>query len=291
MATETTAVIPAEATSARIGSLVSWIVRWGVLVIVALAIAIPVAYTAIAGFKDNYQITVDPIGLPNPWIVSNYTDILGSPSFWRQVLNSIVIATMTAVVVVAFAALAAFVFARRAFRGREVTFTFFTLGLFFPSAVAILPLFVLIRSLGLLDNPIGIALPQAAFALPLTIIILRPFFRSIPIELEDAASIDGCGSFGFFWRVLLPLSWPALATVTILAIVSSWNQFLLPLIMLSDKENWTLPLGVTNFSTQYSTDTALVLAYTTLSLVPALVFYVIAERKLIGGLTSGAVKG
>ena len=116
-------------------------------------------------------------------------------------------------------------------------FTFFTLGLLFPAAVAILPLFILIRTVGLLDSALGIALPQAAFALPLTIIILRPFFRSIPVELEDAAAIDG--SFGFFWRVLLPLSRPALATVSVLAIVSSWNAFLLPLIILSDQANWT----------------------------------------------------
>ena len=114
-------------------------------------------------------------------------------------------------------------------------FTLFTLGLLFPAAVAILPLFILVRDLGLLDNPLGIALPEAAFGLPLTIIILRPFFRSIPMELEDAASIDGCGPFGFFWRILLPLSRPVLATVAVLAIVSSWNQFLLPLVMLSDR--------------------------------------------------------
>jgi raffinose/stachyose/melibiose transport system permease protein len=145
--------------------------------------------------------------------------------------------------------------------------------------------------MGLLDNPLGIMLPQAAFALPLTIIILRPFFRSIPKELEDAASIDGCGSFGFFWRVLLPLSRPALATVAVLAVVSSWNAFLLPLVLLSDQANWTLPLGVTNFSTQYSSDTARILAYTTLALIPALLFYVIAERQLVSGLTSGSVKG
>jgi raffinose/stachyose/melibiose transport system permease protein len=143
----------------------------------------------------------------------------------------------------------------------------------------------------LIDSALGIALPQAAFALPLTIIILRPFFRSIPVELEDAAAIDGCGSFGFFWRVLLPLSRPALATVSVLAIVSSWNAFLLPLIILSDQANWTLPLGVTNFSTQYSSDTARILAYTTLALIPALLFYIVAERQLIGGLTRGAVKG
>jgi raffinose/stachyose/melibiose transport system permease protein len=193
--------------------------------------------------------------------------------------------------VVAFAALAAFMFARRRFTGREVLFTLFTLGLLFPAAVAILPLFILVRQLGLLDNPLGIALPEAAFGLPLTILILRPFFRSIPQDLEDAASIDGCSSFDFFWRILLPLSRPVLATVAVLAIVASWNQFLLPLVMLSTESNWTLPLGVTNFSTQYTTDTARILAYTTLALVPALVFYVFAERQLVGGLTSGAVKG
>jgi raffinose/stachyose/melibiose transport system permease protein len=157
--------------------------------------------------------------------------------------------------------------------------------------VAILPLFVLVRTLGLLDSPLGIALPQAAFALPLTIIVLRPFFRSIPTELEDAAAIDGCSSFGFFWRVLLPLSRPALAAVAVLAIVSSWNAFLLPLVILSDQSNWTLPLGITNFSTQYSSDTARILAYTTLSLIPALGFYLVAERQLVGGLTAGGIKG
>ena len=214
-----------------------------------------------------------------------------SPSFWRQLANSTIIAGLSTVLVVLFAALAAFVFARRTFPGREVLYTLFTLGLLFPSAVAILPLFILVRDLGLLDNPLGIALPEAAFGLPLTIVVLRPFFRSIPIELEDAASIDGCGSFGFFWRILLPLSRPVLATVGVLAIVASWNQFLLPLVMLSDESHWTLPLGVTNFSTQYTTDTARILAYTTLALIPALVFYLVAERQLVGGLTQGSVKG
>jgi raffinose/stachyose/melibiose transport system permease protein len=136
-----------------------------------------------------------------------------------------------------------------------------------------------------------VALPLAAFQIPLTIVILRPFFRAIPRELEDAARIDGCSTFGFFWRVLLPLSRPALATVSVLAVVAAWNEFLLPLVVLSDQDQWTLPLGVMNFSTQYTTDIARVLAYTTLAMVPALVFYVFAERQLVGGLTSGAVKG
>ena len=287
----TMAARPPVPTSIRLRRRLSAVVRYGLLLIVAAVIIVPVGYAVIGGFKDPAQLANDPIGLPNPWVTSNYTDTLTSPSFWRQLANSTIIAALSTVLVVLFAALAAFVFARRTFPGREVLYTLFTLGLLFPAAVAILPLFILVRDLGLLDNPLGIALPEAAFGLPLTIVILRPFFRSIPTELEDAASIDGCGSFGFFWRILLPLSRPVLATVGVLAIVASWNQFLLPLVMLSNESNWTLPLGVTNFSTQYTTDTARILAYTTLALVPALVFYLFAERQLVGGLTQGSVKG
>ena len=291
MAEESLVIVPERSASRRLTDVAAGVLRWGVLLVLAAVIVIPIAYAALGGFKDNFQLTANPMALPDPWIFTNYAEALASEGFWQQLGNSVLIAVVTTVTVVSFAALAAFVFARRAFRGREAVFTLFTLGLLFPSAVAILPLFILVRTVGLLDNPLGIALPQAAFALPLTILILRPFFRAIPAELEDAAAIDGCSTFGFFWRVLLPLSRPALATVAVLAIVSSWNQFLLPLVILSDQANWTLPLGVTNFSTQYSSDTARILAYTTLSLIPALIFYLIAERQLVGGLTSGGIKG
>jgi raffinose/stachyose/melibiose transport system permease protein len=267
------------------------VLRYGVLLAVALVIVIPVVYAALGGFRDAPQLAADPVGLPDPWVWTNYTDSLTSASFWVQLRNSTIVAALSTSIAVLFAALAAFVFARREFPGREIWYTVFTLGLLFPVTVAILPLLILVRNLGLLDNPLGLALPEAAFALPLTIIILRPFFRSIPRELEDAAALDGCGPLGFFFRVLLPLAKPALVTVAVLAIVSSWNQFLLPLVMLSDADNWTLPLGVTNFSTQYTTDTARILAYTTLALVPALGFYLLAERQLVGGLTAGSVKG
>jgi raffinose/stachyose/melibiose transport system permease protein len=291
MATETRGFVSERAVGDRLVAVAGWVVRWVVLVGLAALIIVPIAYAALGGFKNNFQLSLNPIALPDPWIPTNYTEVLASETFWQQVGNSLLIAVVTTLTVIAFAALAAFVFARRSFPGREVMFTLFTLGFLFPSAVAILPLFVLVKTLGLLDNPLGIALPQAAFALPLTIIILRPFFRSIPIELEDAAAIDGCGSFGFFWRILLPLARPALATVAVLAVVSSWNAFLLPLVILSDQANWTLPLGLTNFSTQYSSDTARILAYTTLSLIPALIFYLLAERQLVRGLTGGSVKG
>jgi raffinose/stachyose/melibiose transport system permease protein len=170
-------------------------------------------------------------------------------------------------------------------------YTLFVFGLLFPTAVAILPLYILIRQLGLSGSLLGVALPQAAFGLPLSIVILRPFFRSIPMELEDAARMDGCGSFGFFWRVLLPLSRPAIATVSVLAIVTTWNAFILPLIVLNSADQWTLPLGVMNFATEYSSDAARTLAFTVVALIPAVIFYAIAERHIVGGLTAGSVKG
>jgi raffinose/stachyose/melibiose transport system permease protein len=282
---------PGRSAGARGRRLAGSFLRYAVLLSVTAVIVIPIAYAVLGGFRDAPQLAANPVGLPDPWVWSNYTDSLLSASFWVQLRNSALVAGLSTVVVVLFAALAAFVLARREFPGRELAYTLFTLGLLFPATVAILPLLILVRDLGLLDNPLGLALPEAAFGLPLTIIILRPFFRSIPKELEDAAEIDGCGQLGFFFRILLPLARPALVTVAVLAIVSSWNQFLLPLVMLSDANNWTLPLGVTNFSTQYTTDTARILAYTTLALVPALAFYVVAERQLVGGLTAGAVKG
>ena len=265
--------------------------RYAVAIGVLLVVVVPVVYAVLGGFRTTGQISADPIGLPRPWVFDNYREILGSSTFWRQLRNSVLVAAVTMAVVVPCASLAAFALARFEFAGREAVYTLFTVGLLFPLTVAVLPLFITLRTADLLNNPLGVALPQAAFALPVSIIVLRPFFRSIPAELEEAAAMDGCGPFRFFYKIALPLSRPVLATVSVLAIVASWNAFLLPLVVLNDPDMWTLPLGATNFSTQYSSDTARVLAFTSLSMVPALVFYVIAERQIVSGLASGALKG
>ncbi|GAA0560383.1 carbohydrate ABC transporter permease [Actinomadura livida] len=254
-------------------------------------IVVPLLYAVLAGLKTTGALTTNPIGLPDEWMFSNYGTVLSSGAFWQQVGNSVMIAVLTTAITVAVSALAAFAFARYAFRGREVFFTAFAAGLMFPPAVAVLPLFVLLRQFGLLNNPLGVILPQAAFALPITIIILRSFFRTIPAELEEAAIMDGCTRFGFFWRILLPMARPAIGTVSVLAIVTSWNNFFLPLLVLADEKWHTIPVGIQQFQGQYSTDYAMVMAYIVLAMIPALLFYAVAERQLIGGLTAGATKG
>jgi raffinose/stachyose/melibiose transport system permease protein len=250
----------------------------------------PVIYIIIGGFRTNSQITTDPAGLPDPWEFGNYTDVLAGETFWRQVGNSTIAAVATTVGVVVLGVMASYVLARYRFRGRGAMYALFAAGLMFPATVAITPLYILVRDLGLVNTLPGVILPQIAFGLPTTIIILVPFLRAIPKEIEEAAAIDRCSRLGFFWRMVLPLSVPGLITVGILAFIGSWNSYLLPLFILNDQDAFTLPLGVQAFASQYSVDTAKVLAFTSLSMIPALVFFSLFERRIVGGLT-GAVKG
>lgn len=260
-----------------------------VLAVVGVTLG-PVLYAALSGFRTTGQLTARPVSLPDPWVLDNYLNVLSSGSFWRYALNSTVIALVTTAVVVVFGVMAAYPLARYEFRGREVLFTVFTLGLMFPIAVAIVPLFLMVRDLQLINSFVGVALPQAAFALPVTIVILRPFLMAFPKELEEAALIDGTSRLGFFWRILLPLSGPGLVTVGVLAFVGSWNAYLLPLLVLNQPEAKTLPLGVADFSTEHAVDTAGVLAFTTVAMIPALVFFLAMQKHIVSGL-QGAVKG
>jgi len=271
-------------------------IKWGTpltyflaLIVAAMAI-VPVIYVILGGFRTTGQLAADPAGLPHPWVFSTYANVLKNQIFWRDLGNSTIIALFTTLGVVVLGVCTAFVLARYKFRGREVLYTYFTVGLLFPAAAGILPLYLLLRDLNMANNYFGVIIPQVAFQLPITIVILRPFLAAFPSELEDAASIDGTSRLGFFWRILLPLSRPALVTVAVLAFVASWNSFLLPLLILQSENLQTLPMGVQNFSSEHSQDTASILAFTSLAMMPALLFFTFAERQIVGGL-QGAVKG
>jgi raffinose/stachyose/melibiose transport system permease protein len=267
------------------------VVKYVVCGFIALLVLIPLAMAVLGGFKTNAELLSSPFGWPDPIQFGNYRDVATSDAFWRLLRNSTIVMVLTAIGVVALASMAAFVFARIRFPGREVVFNFFTLGLLFPLTVAILPLYITLRQAHLVDTLWGIILPQVAFGLPANILILRGFFASVPLELEEAAAIDGCGLFGFFWRMLLPLARPALAAVVVLTMVASWNNFLLPLLVLNNEQLYTLPLGIMQYQGQFGTDWARVLAFVSLALAPTLIFYLLAERHIVAGLTAGAIKG
>lgn len=269
---------------------------WGspstyLVALIAIAFAIgPVVYIVLGGFRTNAQITISPAGLPSPWHWENYAFVLKSETFWTQFGNSAIVGIATTIGTVGLGVMASYVIARYSFRGRGALYALFAAGLMFPVTAAITPLYLLIKGMGLLNSLAGVIIPQIAFALPTTIIILVPFLRAIPAEIEEAAIVDGCSRLSFFFRMMIPLSLPGVLTTGILAFVASWNAYLLPLFILNDISQFTLPLGVQQFSSQYSVDTAMVLAFTSLSMIPALLFFTIFERRIVGGLT-GAVKG
>ncbi len=233
-----------------------------ILLVLAITLA-PMLYMIVGGFSTTAQLNANPNALPHPWVWSNYAAIAhlvgllagrgqqrggrrggdragrGRSARWRP---SRCPATPSA--------------AAKAF------YLLFVVGLLFPLNTAALPLFLLLQQIGLNDNLLGVALPEAAFSLPVTIVIMRPFMRAIPGELEDAAIVDGATRIRFFLRILLPLSRPALITVGILAFVTSWNSYLLPLIVFTSQNHYTLPLAVANFQSTYTQDTARVYAFT-----------------------------
>lgn len=275
----------------KTSKLFSRILQYSILSIVVLFVFIPVVMLVFGALKTRGELLSSPYTPPSPVRWENMIGILQTPTFWQMMRNSLFVMAVVTIAVVTLTSLAAFVFARMQFRGKGLFFNLFTLGLMFPITVAILPVYFVLRQIDLIDNLWGVILVQIAFSLSGNIMILRGFFTAIPAELQDAAYIDGCTTFGFFWRILLPLARPALSAVAALTMIVSWNDFLVPLIVLNTETFWTLPLGTMQFQGQYGSDAALVSAFVVLSAIPTLIFYIFAERQIVAGLTAGAVKG
>jgi raffinose/stachyose/melibiose transport system permease protein len=265
--------------------------RAAILIIVAGIVLLPLGATVLAGFKDLGELRTNPLGLPRIWLWHNYWDILTSLRYWRVLGNSLLFASLTVVLTLALAGTAAFAFAHLRFFGRKFLFNYLVLGLMFPAAAAILPLFIRVRQLGLVDTPWGVILPQVAFGLAMAVLLMRNAYRQLPTELLDAALVDGCSYIRYFTHITLPLSRPILSTVGIIAFVGSWNNYLVPLIMLDSSSLYPWPLGLMDYQGEYSTAWQLVLAFITLTILPAILMFILAQRYIVEGLTAGAVKG
>ena len=265
--------------------------QWVTLLVIAAFIVVPFYTTALGGFKEIGELRVNPFGLPASWDPVRFTEILFGPTYLRSLGNSLFIAVGTVVLSTLVASMAAFAFAHIRFFGSKFLMSYLLLGLLFPAATAILPLFIKMRDLGLLDRHVGIIIVQVAFSLSFSVLLFHNFFKELPKELIDAARMDNCGYVRIYWYITLPLSLPIIATVGVFNFVTSWNNFLLPLIVLNTDANYTWPLGIMQFQGQYGSDWPRILAYLTLSILPAIAFFLLAQRYIISGLTGGAVKG
>ena len=279
-------IAPASLTAPLIG-----LPRFLILCFVGALVAVPLLATALGGFKELGELRTNPFGLPKVWQWENYWGILESARYWRILGNSLFITAVTVALTLAVAAPAAFAFAHLRFFGQRFLFNYFILGLTFPFATAILPLFIKVRDLGLLDTHWGIILPQVAFSQALSILLMRNAFRQLPSELLDAALVDGCGYMRFFLWITLPLSRPILATVAVITFVVSWNNFLLPLVVINTNAKYPWTLGLMDYQGEFIVAWQLILAFITLTILPAVLMFVLAQRYIVSGLTAGAVKG
>ena len=267
------------------------VLRYVPLIVVASIVLMPMLVTVLGGFKTLGELRVNPFGVPAQWAWQNYWDILAGARYWQLLGNSLIVAALTVVLTLTVSAMAAYVFVQVRFIGSSFLLNYLLLGLMFPAATAILPLFIKIRDLGMLDTYWGIVLPQVAFGLATSLLLFRNYFKQLPGELFEAALIDGCGYFRFFRHVTLPLSRPILATVGVIVFVQSWNAYLLPLVVFNRESLYTWPLGIMAYQGEYSTDWNLVLAFIALTILPAVVIFFAAQKHIVAGLTSGSVKG
>jgi raffinose/stachyose/melibiose transport system permease protein len=263
---------------------------FGALVVIAGIVLVPILATALGGFKELGELRSNLLGLPHVWVWRNYWGILSGARYWQVLGNSLIIAILTVALTLAFASMAAFTFAHLKFFGDKFLLSYLELGLLFPLATGILPLFIKIRDLGLLDSYLGVALPQVAFSLAMSILLLRNAFKQLPSELLDAAMMDGCGYFRYFLFITLPLTGPIISTVAVISFVGSWNGYLLPLVVLNSDSRYPWTLGLMAYQGQYNTMWQLVLAFITLTILPAILMFLFAQRYIVAGLTAGAVK-
>ncbi|MEZ4670180.1 MAG: carbohydrate ABC transporter permease [Anaerolineae bacterium] len=262
----------------------------GLLIVYALVVLVPMFIVVTNTMRPTREIYRVPIALPQSINFDSFVKAWGEANFSLYFVNSMVITVASVTLATAAASLAGYILGRYDFRGSRFFSSFFVAGLTLPFRLAIVPLFLLLNSLGLIDNRIGLILVYAATGIPFSVFILSAFFRQLPQELGEAARIDGANEFIIFSRVMLPLVRPALATVAIFQFVPLWNDFFFPLVLLRSTDKWTLPVGMTRFFGEFQTDWSTLFAGLVITTLPLIVIFLSATEQIISGLTAGVRK-
>lgn len=255
-----------------------------------LLILYPMAMMGLSAFKSTREIFRNPFGLPEVWSLANFFRVWEQTNFSLYFRNSVVVTVGAVVLILVLGVMASYALARYKFRGNELLYLFFLSGLMLPLKLAVIPLFIQLKAMGLTNSHLGLIFIYAAEGLPSAVFILTGFLRTLPQDLENAARIDGASEPQILWSVMLPLIRPALVIVGIYNLVPVWNDFFFPLVFLQRESLKTLPLGLTVFMGQYSTDWAILYAGLTIAALPVIVLYVLLSRQFIAGLTAGAIK-
>lgn len=250
----------------------------------------PILLMILSSFKKSVDIYKDPLGFPSSFSLDTYRTLLSKIPFTTYFMNSLFVSVVSVVLIVVVCSLASFYIARFKFSWNHALFFIFLLGMMIPIKLGIVPLFILMRDLGLINSLWSLILMNTATGIPLSILILTGFFKTMPSELEEAARMDGAGNLRVLWYVVLPLMRPALGTVVIINFIAAWNDFFFPLIFITEKMKRTIPVGMMSLFGEHSADWGSLFAGLTLASLPMILLFFIASKQFMEGLTAGAIK-
>jgi raffinose/stachyose/melibiose transport system permease protein len=273
------------------GGAAALVLKWLFLGFFLIVSLLPLAWLVNNSLKTNLELESAPFALPARPNLSNYATALATADLPRLFLNSVAVVACAVSLNLCVASLASFALAREAFRGRGAIQTTLTAGVLVPLIAFMVPYFTLMTRAGLYDKLGALVLVYAATNIPVSVSLISSFMRTVPKELEEAAIIDGCGFFGRFWKVVLPLSRSGLVTAGTFCFIYAWNEFVMAMLLTSSLSSRTIQLGIRFFTSQFVTDYAGMFAAIVLSIIPTVVAYVFLHDKIVAGLTAGAVKG
>jgi multiple sugar transport system permease protein len=268
------------------------LLTYAVLIGVVLFAVLPLVWIFITSLKRETDIVTPVLQyLPQRITLENYSTLWRRSDFPVLIKNSAIVAVMTMVICILLGALAAYGISHYRFRGRNQLLLFFLVSRMFPVVLLLIPLFIMLRGIGLLDSHLGLALAYSTFLLPLCIWMLKGFFDAIPIELEEAARIDGCTRLGALFRIVLPLARPGLVATAVFVAIGAWNEFLLALMLTTSQGSRTWPVGLQLMVGEFQLPWGQLAAGGIMSILPVIAFFALVQRALVRGLTAGAVKG
>jgi raffinose/stachyose/melibiose transport system permease protein len=259
--------------------------------IVSLSCVFPIIWIIYSSLKTSQEFSMSIISLPKSLVFQNYIDALENSGLGKMFVNSMFTSIVSVIFIIIFGFFAGYFLSRFSFIGRGLIYTLFLFGMLIPIHSLLIPLFVQFSQLDLTNNRFTLILPYVAFNLPLVIFLVENYVKSIPFELEEASYIDGSSVNNTLFRIILPMCMPVLSTALVLSFLHAWNEFPFALVLISDEALKTVPVGLSNFKTLYSINYPQFMAALVISVVPVILVYMIAHRKIIQGMAAGALKG
>ena len=267
------------------------IIKWIIIVSFVFYAIFPFLWLVLASLKTNAELLDDPFKLPKVFQFKNYTDAIEAAGLGRLIINSLVISISATFLNILFSSMCAFAIARHTFWGRNVLFLTISAGILVPLNALIIPYFAIINFLNLYDTRTGLILVYCAIGLPVSTFILTEFFKSIPKEIEEAAFLDGCNFVSRYFRIMLPLALPGLATAGTFQFILCWNEFIYAMLLTSSTDIRTIQFGISYFTNQFFSDYVGMFAAVVVSILPSITVFILFQEKVISGLTAGSVKG